>query len=329
LAQLGKYFQLISIVPSTIVVIITYALIAGGAPADRPDWRSIGNGLRGINLASATALVVAIIVLGMTLHPFQFAVTQFLEGYWGPSAVGRMAMFSRARIHHSRWRHYQEGRVRSKQELESKAEQVRQVVGDSEENETVVCPRLLEQVEADLLEAAINFQEFDTAVKRYPLVTEEGYPFDIGEFMATRLGNTLRRYENLAGEPYGLDAPAIVPHLMKIAPPEQVAYVNDTRAELDLAVRFVLSWLLVAGTSFVLLWPYGPWLTVSIAAYGLAWLSYKAAVQAAEGYGHALLVLLDLNHSLLEDQLHLHHGEDIFNRARIISAVARRDADEE
>jgi hypothetical protein len=38
-----------------------------------------------------------------------------------------------------------------------------------------------------------------------------------------------------------------------------------------------------------------------VGAYALAWLSYRAAVHAAEEYGQALVVLFDLNHRALDE----------------------------
>jgi len=96
-----------------------------------------------------------------------------------------------------------------------------------------------------------------------------------------------------------LEALDAVPRLMAVAPTEQVAHVNDARSDLDLAVRFVVAWLLVAVVTFVLLWPYGPWLLIPMAAYALAWISYRGAVHAANEYGLSLQVLVDVNHDLL------------------------------
>lgn len=73
----------------------------------------------------------------------------------------------------------------------------------------------------------------------------------------------------------------------------RVARVEDTRAGLDLAVRFVVSWVLVASATFLLLWPYGSWVLISLLAYGMAWISYRGACHAAIEYGLAVWVLID------------------------------------
>ena len=52
--------------------------------------------------------------------------------------------------------------------------------------------------------------------------------------MPTRLGNMLRRYEILAGAPYELDAPTVLPSLALVAPPGHLDYLNDQRSALHL-----------------------------------------------------------------------------------------------
>jgi hypothetical protein len=281
-ANVGRYFQLVSVVPATVVVTSTYALVAAGAPRSRPSWEKLGSGLAAVDLTRAGALGLAVVIVGMLMHPFQFATTQFLEGYWGPSPLARVAMFSRARIHADRRRRFLSGLAGATLDAEAAATQRAEAQTDVGK---------FWSAEVRLLRASLEYTAFEAAADRYPEEVER--------LMPTRLGNILRRHEDLAGRAHGLEALGAVPRLMAVAPPDQVAHVNDARSELDLAIRFVLSWLLVGITTFLLLWPYGPWLLVPIAAYGLAWLSYRGAVHAATEYGLALYVLIDLNHELL------------------------------
>jgi hypothetical protein len=283
--RVGRYFQLVSVVPAAVIVLSTYLLVAGGAPAQRPSWEKMGSGVAAIDLGRAGALALAIVVVGMVMHPFQFAATQYLEGYWGPSTVARVAMFSRARIHADRRRRYLSGLARADLDAEAADATAQQAEDTSDVN-------AIWSAEGRLLRASLDYTALEAAANRYPEAAER--------IMPTRLGNILRRHEDLAGREHGLEALGAVPRLMAIAPPEQVAYVNDARSDLDLAVRFVVSWVLVAVVTFLLLWPHGPWLLVPLAAYALAWLSYGGSVQAANEYGFALQVLIDLNHKLLD-----------------------------
>jgi hypothetical protein len=131
------------------------------------------------------------------------------------------------------------------------------------------------------------------------------FPEDANRVMPTRLGNALRRHEDLAGSQYGLDALVVIPHLALIAPKPHLDYLDDRRNELDVAVRFCLVWSICAAASLAILWPGGYWAMVSIVPWGLAWLSYRGAVEAASHYGVALSVLIDLNRFRLYDELNV------------------------
>lgn len=233
-------------------------------------------------LAEAGVLGLVILVVGMMMHPFQFAATQILEGYWGPSAVARFAMFSRASIHAERRRKFLAGLAQAKVDAE---------LADAS-FETSYHLAAVRAAEAKLLQASLDYTAFEAAADRYPEVGER--------IMPTRLGNILRRHEDLAGRSQGVEALDAVPRLMAVAPAEQIAHVNDARTDLDLAVRLVVSWLLLAVLSFLLLMSHGPWLVVPLGSYALAWASYRGAVHAADEYGSALYVLIDVNHELIK-----------------------------
>jgi hypothetical protein len=51
-------------------------------------------------MQNIVALLVAALLLGLVLHPFQFSMTQLLEGYWGRSCIG--LGLARRRIMHYR-----------------------------------------------------------------------------------------------------------------------------------------------------------------------------------------------------------------------------------
>ena len=53
-----------------------------------------------LSVTKIVALLVAALFLGLVLHPFQFSMTQLLEGYWGRSGVG--LRLARWRIMHYR-----------------------------------------------------------------------------------------------------------------------------------------------------------------------------------------------------------------------------------
>jgi hypothetical protein len=285
LAEVGRYFRLISILPATLVVASASVLIIGGAPGQAPSWKAVADGIASIGFGEAAALAFAVLIVGMIIHPLQFAATQFLEGYWGPSTIGRTAMFSRSRVHFLRRSRHLNKWDEAQRVLARRLNTLAKPMPADEREPTQILA----------MKANLDSVAFLTAANRYP-----DEPYDV---MPTRLGNVLRRYENVAGRAYRREAINTTSHLMYMAPPEHRAYVNDARTELDLAIQFVVSWLLVAAISFVLVWPYGGWIAVPILAYVLALVSYRAAVHAAVEYGHQLVVLFDLNHQLLDDYL--------------------------
>jgi hypothetical protein len=83
-------------------------------------------------------------------------------------------------------------------------------------------PDLLDLPAGDaLVPGAVNAQQFGLA--------RDGYPRDAGRILPTRLGNRLRRYEDLAGPQYGLNAIAIAPQITLVAAPERTAYLRVMR----------------------------------------------------------------------------------------------------
>lgn len=89
---------------------------------------------------------------------------------------------------------------------------------------------------------------------------------DINEVMPTRLGMVMRFYESLAGEPYGLNSIQVMPYMARVAKADDMAYVNDQRSQLDLAVRMSVTALFACVLTIVMLWRDGLWLLVGCAA---------------------------------------------------------------
>lgn len=284
------------------------ALVAAGAPHKRPSIDAFQAAFNSADLAAWLTMAAVVVGVGMLLHPFQFAMTRVLEGYWGPTSIGIHAMYTRATLHLDRRRRLQDGAIDSDEEASRPPWQSER---PSEDSDWVAIEDRIR------LEANLEAGELRDAASRYPA--------DDFRTLPTRLGNTLRRYEDAIGEPYGLDAIAVAPHLMLIADPEHTAYVDDARTDLDLATRFVFAWLILATVSFALLWPYDAWIAIPLAAYSGAWASYRASIAAADEYGTALQVLVDLNHHLLAERLRtLQPGSLQVQRNQRLSSLARR-----
>jgi hypothetical protein len=125
--------------------------------------------------------------------------------------------------------------------------------------------------------------------------------------MPTRLGNVLRRYEDKAGQQYGLEIVRIAPHLNLVALPEHREYIDDCRKGLDLGVRLCVLFAFASALSVVLLVHDGGWLLLALAPYCVSYLAYRGAASSAHAYGTALSTLVDLDRFALYEQLHLPH----------------------
>jgi hypothetical protein len=276
---MGRYFSVISVVPSAFYVIFVYLLIASGSWTGSPDWGQAFAALEHPGISGFAFLAFLSIGLGIVIHPIQFAIVQLLEGYWGTNP---MALAVRSR----RITHYQ----KTCEKLEYLQESAYAELNNSNTD--------VGESNQDRIRLYSQYVEARRA-------RDADFPALFREIMPTRLGNKLRLAESQAGSQYGMNALQAVPHLLMIAPQEQVSYVNDQRTLLDLAVRMTFLSAVATGTAVLFLWPYGLWALVAVLPYGITYLSYRGAVTAAGHYGSALSLLINLNRFRLYEELHL------------------------
>lgn len=213
--------------------------------------------------------------LGIFIHPVQFSIVQFFEGYWGKRSISQDIRYRRIVYYQRLCRKLNRDVSYAKEKLDAR----------EKDDLTMRAPIRSKGDEAD-------------RVRRM-------FPADLNEVMPTRLGNVLRRAESQAGSQYGIDALQAVPHLLLIAPANHVNYVNDQRSQLDLAVRMTFISVVAVATSIIFLWPDGAWVLIALIPYGLAYFSYRGSVVAAGHYGYALETLINLNRFALYQQLHV------------------------
>jgi hypothetical protein len=291
---IGRYFSVISVVPSSLYVTFVYVLIASGSWRHPPDWNRAFMSLEHLGIGGFAFLALLSIGLGVFIHPIQFATVQLLEGYWGAGLIAQ-------RIRTQRILHYQ-ARCR---ELNRKRNTALNTLADWQDR----------NVPTTLASRTPLRSEYDEARR----VRSSFFPADLDQVMPTRLGNALRRVESQAGRQYGLDALQVVPHLLLIAPASHADYVNDQRSQLDLAVRMTLISAAASATALLFLWPYRLWALVALIPYALAYLSYRGSVVAAGHYGAAIDNLINLDRFALYEQFHLPlpltgHAERIMNQ---------------
>lgn len=269
---IGGYFNVVSVVPSAVLVIWLFLLVRSGAPREPPDWSQAFAAVTSAGAGDVASIVAAAVVLGLLLHPLQFAIVQMYEGYWG---LGRTAVALRS--------------LRTQRYLARKDTYER--LYDAMANDHAL---------SEQTAAADTVVRGDEAARLLDYLPRR--PRDV---MPTRLGNVLRHYETAAGASYGLTGPRVLPHLALVAPAPHMAYLNDQRTLLDLAVRLSFLSLVGAVAAVALLWPFGLWSLVALLPYSAGYLFYRGAVVVAGSYGLAMAAIVDLNRFVLYESLHL------------------------
>ena len=271
--QFGRRFNVVNTVPTLVLGAYVGMVLASGAPSQTPSVGRAAHAVAALGLADIALAGIAIVALGLLVHPLQFALVQALEGYW--TFAGGLGDIAAAR---GRQRQLSERRRLNKLRLETAPTTWR------ERRNPAIIPLRQERANHRLTD----------------------FPHRKERTMATTLGNVLRRAEDFAGDRYGLDAIQWIPRLHPLAAPEMVAAITDARNQMDVALRFVLVWLVATVFGLVALAPHGgPWLLLTLATYFLAWLSYRGGVHAARGYGETLVWAIDLYRFQLVEQLRL------------------------
>ncbi len=98
----GRYFGIVSALPTAVLVAYLVLLIDSGAWTHRPDFRAGVDALTSVSVTKIVGLLVATLAAALVLHTVQFALVQFLEGYWGGNRVMRFLRTYRT-LYHSNW----------------------------------------------------------------------------------------------------------------------------------------------------------------------------------------------------------------------------------
>lgn len=278
---------------------VPIALVAGGAPAQRPSVDRAVDTLGSVGLQELAALGLLVLVVGLMLHPLQFPFTQFLEGYWGTSRAATRAKTRSIQAHLDRHFRLQDASVSARDGLEKlhmRLDDLRDAYG------RVPSEGLRERIEGRRRELQREAASLSSVLEAADAALRT-YPEKVHEIMPTRLGNILRRHERLAGAAFGLDAVTSTPFLLQVASGEVKAYVDDTRTDMDIAVRMVLVWAASSVVTAAMLWRHDLWLLVPLATFICSCTAYRGAVFAAVDYGTSLHVLTALTRRQLYEAL--------------------------
>jgi hypothetical protein len=302
-SAVGRYFSIVSFIPSLLLTGFTFALIECGAWSGNGglDWVRAGSALT--RIGNVAVLILISIALGIVVHPMQFAMVQFFEGYWGTRRWAQRARVVRILHHRDRFRSYFFGPgLDARMALKKVDDAATLAVASTEQ------PAHLEP------EVRVTYRSIADESRRlaggYPRPNIVGKHEEYDNIMPTRLGNALKKYERQAGSQYGLDAVSVIQHLSFVAPPERLGYISDQRQLLDLSVRMSATSIVATLIAIAALWRHGPWLLLALAPYGVAYLSYRGAVVVAHEYGAAVAAMIDLDRFALYDSLRLPRPHD-------------------
>lgn len=315
---IGRYFSIVSFIPSFFLVGFTFALIESGAwsGSGNLDWAKAGSAFA--DLSNLASLVLVSIVLGIAVHPIQFALVQFFEGYWGTGRWAQRARVVRILHHRARYRSYFFGwPLKASNELQKKDDEATRIAEKANNAKTVAEMDEAAEAEAQATldgECRVTLRsivdESTRLAAEYPPPNDVGNHQEYDNIVPTRLGNALRKYERLAGSQYGLDAVSVIQQISFVAQPERLSYVGDQRQLLDLSVRMSATGIVATLIAIAALWRHGLWLLLALAPYGVAYLSYRGAVVVAQEYGAAVAAMIDLDRFALYDALRLPRPED-------------------
>jgi hypothetical protein len=287
--SIGRYFGLVSTVPSVVLAGWLWLLWATGALTGPPDFALVGKQLQDVSVPAAALGFLGILALALVTHPLQFSLVQLFEGYWGRSQLGRRWRVNRTDAH---IRSLTDARARERGaknllKLHGPAGVAKLLKGPESPQRRAVLVALVDQQVASRINAR--------------------YPDYVTNVLPTALGNVLRRHELRAGASSALPILSFATHIGMVADAAHTDYVQDQRNDLDLAVRVSATAVLATIATVLVMWPHGLWLLMALVPYTAAWMAYRGAVSVAATYGAALGAWVDLTRPRLYDALEIDH----------------------
>lgn len=304
---IGRYFSVVALLPSVLLVGWLELLRAAGAFFGTPSLAEFSMWLDSWSWGRLIALISISYVVGLALHGIQFNATQMLEGYWGTGRLGQALMLSRTLTHRDRALRLAKKVGESKKQLDRSIGLLPQRSSQPAAGRISEMPPQERQVRIDaVLDSEPGTPYLGLWLLNQEAVRESGvYPNPRRYIMPTRLGNSLRRFEREAGRGYGLNAIAVSARLHLVAPEPHQRYLSDAREQLDLNVRLCVVGLIASAVSVFVLATDGAWLFAALIPWLFSYLTYRGAVTSADEYGEVFRAVLDLNRFGLYESLRL------------------------
>jgi hypothetical protein len=261
---IGVRFNLVSLFPSLFLILLVACLLATGVPSHTPSVDQLLNSAQDLRAIEIAALFFLGFVLALLTHPFQFALVQLLEGYWGSSRLGILLSEFGARRYR---RHYAKLRSVAESSTSASTKGTRQRI-------------------------AI------TLLQSYPPKPERILPTKLGNALRAAEDRAGDKY----GFSTVTIMPYIYPHLSDrlLEVFQDIRNQLDTAARLCVVLLIAsITYIgLLAPLAFT------TWFVLPLFTLALSWISYRAAIRAALSYGRVLHMAFDLHRFDLLKSLH-------------------------
>jgi len=271
-SELGIRFNLVTVFPTLVFVGTLFVLLYSGAPQKAPDASTFSK-IKDLGIMDGVFFLFTVIVLCLIIHPFQFLLVRILEGYWGGKGLGGVL---------GRW-----------------FVKRRKIARDKIDKELAGILWQLKKTSDEEKKAFLHKQATGLSLQLQQL-----YP-NPERLLPTRLGNILRAAEDRAGDSYGLDAVTVWPRLHPLLPADFRDRLDHQRLQLDISVRYSVTFFVTAVGCLLLLYSHGWWMLLPIGFLILTYMAYRSALSAAVLYGQGLRVAFDLYRFDLLRALHL------------------------
>lgn len=290
-------------------VLVFIILVVGSLRATQGDVGDALGKLGDLSASSLVLLFIAVILTTVITQAFQFEAIRLLEGYWGPGRA-RTAIAGRRCRRHLTKRNRLWKRMNAINDHAFRSSMCAMLDRRGISTETIDLVRRLHhgEVKRDELSESQREQVRRHAWEKYAPISDRrqvdslaaaarrAYPDTDLAIRPTRLGNTLRAYEDPVEAEIGAPIERFVQRVFHKLPPATQVNHDHVRARLDLYCSLVVVFVLGGAIAVAVLATVDAVEAVIAGAVApvLAWLSYRAAVTSARHYGTMLQTIADL-----------------------------------
>lgn len=299
--------------PAGVLVVLGTAV--GSLRVAKGDWSRAIASLAALSFSALLLLVIAIVLATVLTQAFQFEAIRLLEGYWGPGRI-------RQSLSEAFCRRQTRRRDRLWSQLATLEDQaVRTAVSNMrDEGVDARIAELVWRIQQGELRAEDLSSDERADFDRHPwqdyappsalrsldslVAVARRYPESDGAVRPTKLGNTLRSFEDPIEAQIGRPIESFVQDVFATLPVDLQDEHDQLRGRLDLYCSLVAVFVLIGlfGAALLSSVDAVDAIGAGVIALALSWLSYRAAVTSARSYGSLLQSIADLSTAVTESR---------------------------